>query len=197
MKKNKLSELYGKIKTPEELLLFMQNNIKYGYLAKSGKVYHFDDILLNRDWYDNYVLESKEDILNTEFGNCFDQVELERSWFLEQDFEVKTIFIMVLLDYKNEYPTHSYLVYRDKEDGKWCYFENADFYNRGIHKFDNINDAIKYQYECYMKLLDSKGITFKEKDHIIANYYLKPKEHLTASEYLNYVINSKNKIIRR
>ena len=52
------------IKTPEELLDFMSNNINYGYLGKNGRVYHYDDLDFNLDWYEQYILENKDDIFN-------------------------------------------------------------------------------------------------------------------------------------
>lgn len=59
---------YQKIKTPNELLMFM-DKINYGYLSKSSKVYLNND----GDWYLEYILESTRDILTTMTGNCFDQ----------------------------------------------------------------------------------------------------------------------------
>ena len=59
---------YQKIKTPNQLLMFM-DNINYGYLSKSSKVYLNND----GDWYLEYILESTRDILTTMTGNCFDQ----------------------------------------------------------------------------------------------------------------------------
>ena len=67
---------YSLIKTPEELLEFMDNNINYGYLGKNNKVYYFGDVDFDKDWYHEYILESKDDILRTGIGNCFDQTEL-------------------------------------------------------------------------------------------------------------------------
>ena len=37
------------IKTPEDLLEFMSQNINYGYLGKSGRLYHYDDSDFNTD----------------------------------------------------------------------------------------------------------------------------------------------------
>lgn len=59
---------YQKIKTPNQLLMFM-DKINYGYLSKSSKVYLNND----GDWYLEYILESTRDILTTMTGNCFDQ----------------------------------------------------------------------------------------------------------------------------
>ena len=183
------------IKTPEELLNFMSNNINYGYLGKNGRVYHHDDSDFNIDWYEQYILESKDDILKNLYGNCWDQVEFERSWFLEKEYEIKTIYEMVKLDYDNVYPTHSFLVYRD--NNYWYWFENSDFNNRGIHKFNTFLELLDYQYKTYVEFLKTFNITNDELDKIIVTEFDKPKEHISAREYLNHVINSHQISINR
>ena len=59
---------------------------------------------------------------------------------------------MVKLDYNNNYPTHSFLIFKDK-DNSWNWFENSDFENRGIHRFNSIDELLKYQYDKYLKFL--------------------------------------------
>lgn len=177
------------IKTPEELLNFMSNKIKYGYLGKNGRVYHQEDCDLNQDWYEQYILESKENILNNLYGNCCDQVELERDWFSQNGYEIKTIYEMVKLDYENEYPTHAFLIY--KEDNHWYWFENSDINNRGIHRFNTVDELLNYQYCKYVELLKAFNITNKELEKIVVTEFDKPKEHISAEEYLNHVTNSK------
>ena len=177
------------IKTPEELLSYMSNNINYGYLGKSGRIYHYDEMDFNKNWYDEYILESKNELLKNLYGNCFDQVEFERDWFIKNRYEVKTIFEMVNLDYENEYPTHSFLAYKDKEN-RWCWFENADYDNRGIHTFYSFDDLITYQYTKYVHYLKSLNINDKEINQIIMTEYTKPKKNISAKEYLNHVINA-------
>ena len=179
----------NEIKTPEELLNFMSNNINYGYLGKNGRVYHYDDPDFNDDWEDEYILENKNDILNNLHGNCFDQVEFERDWFLSKEYEIKTLYEMVKLDYDNIYPTHSFLVYKDNDC--WYWFENSDFNNRGIHKFNSFDELLKYQYNKYIEFLKTFNITDEEIEKIIITEFDKPKEHISAEEYLNHVINSK------
>lgn len=178
------------IKTPEELLNFMSNKINYGYLGKNGRVYHSDDSDFDKDWYEEYILESKDDILKNLYGNCWDQVELERYWFLKNGYEIKTIYEMVKLDYDNIYPTHSFLVYKDND--YWCWFENADFNNRGIHKFNTLDELLNYQYKKYVDYLKTFGIKNDEIKKIIVTEFDKPKEHISACEYLKYVIDSRN-----
>ena len=177
------------MKTPEDLLKFMSNEINYGYLGKNGRIYHYDDEDFNSEWFKQYILENKNDLLETLYGNCWDQVEFERDWFLENGYEVKTIYEMVKLDYDNEYPTHSFLVYKNND--YWYWFENADFNNRGIHRFNSFDELLNYQYNRYIEFLKTFNIQSDEITKIIVTEFDKPKEHASAEEYLNHVIDSK------
>lgn len=184
-----INEIFNKINSPHELLEFMSQNINYGYLGKSGRVYHFDDSDFNEKWFNEYILESKENILKTLYGNCWDQVELERYWFKKHGYEIKTIYEMVKLNYDNNYPSHSFLIFKDK-DGFWNWFENSDYENRGIHKFDSINKLLKYQYSKYLDFLKTFNIKEDEIKEIIFAEFEEPQKNISASEYLDFVINS-------
>ena len=141
-----MKEAYQKIKTPNELLMFM-DKINYGYLSKSSKVYLNND----GDWYLEYILESTSDILTTMTGNCFDQTELERDWFTKNNYYVETYFEMVNLNYKNAYPTHSFLIY--KNNGNWYLFEHADYENKGIYEFTSKEELLIFQMNNYISLI--------------------------------------------
>ena len=134
-------------------------------------------------------MQSPKDLLKTLYGNCFDQVEFERDWFLKNGYEIKTIFEMVNLEYENNYPTHAFLVYR--ENNYWYWFENTDFNNRGIHKFNTLEELLNYQYNKYIELLKTFNIKDSEIEKIVLTEFDKPKEHLFAEEYLEHVINAK------
>ena len=134
-------------------------------------------------------------ILKTLYGTCWDQVELERYWFDKKDYEVKTIFQMVKLNYNNNYPTHSFLIFRDKNDN-WNWFENSDYENRGIHKFESIDKLLKYQYDKYLELLKTFNISDDEINKIIFTEFTKPVRNISAPDYLEFVINSKPIVIK-
>ena len=176
------------IKNPEDLLKFM-SNIEYGYLGKNGCIHYYYDDDFNLVFFEQYILENSNDVLNNLYGNCWDQVEFERDWFLKRGYEIKTVYEMVKLDYDNDYPTHSFLTY--KENGYWYWFENADFENRGIHKFNSFEELLNYQYKKYIEFLKTFNITDDEIKKIILTEFDKPKEHISAGEYFNHVINSK------
>ena len=186
-------KIYSKIKTPQELLDFM-SHIYYGYLNKEGRVYTYGDIDFDDCWYSSYVLENKEEIIENLYGNCWDQVELERDWFILHDYPIKTIFEMVDLDYENSYPTHSFLVYQDIE-GNWNWFENSDISNRGIHSFSSFEELMKFQVQKYIDLLKEYDISEEEIGKIIIYDFLKPKEGSSAKEYLDFVTSCKEIIL--
>ena len=177
------------INTPEELFEFMSRKIEYGYLGKNGRVYHVNDTDFDSDWFSQYILQGKDKVLRTLSGNCWDQVELERNWFVKKGYEIKTIYEMVCLDYENEYPTHSYLIYKD--DNKWCWFENSDYDNRGIKKFDSIDELFKYQYGKYLSLLGKYNITKEEIEKIVITEFDEPEDGISAEEYINHALSAK------
>lgn len=177
------------INTPEELLKYMSENINYGYLGKDGRVYHYDDENFNEKWHSEYVLQNKDSILKTRYGTCWDQVEFERYWFNKNNYEIKTIYEMVNVDYKNDYPTHSFLIY--KENDTWNWFENSDFNNRGIHTFNSYKELIKYQYNRYLDFLKEFNIKKEEIDKIIMTEFTEPNDNINADEYINHVLSSK------
>lgn len=180
---------YNKITSPNDLLTFMSNNINYGYLSKSGKIYQPQDKNFDKNFFNEYLLENKDDILKTCYGNCFDQVELERNWFIKNNYEIETFFECVLLDYQNIYPMHTFLIFKDK-DNSWNLFENANIDNRGIHKFSNFNELITSEHKYYINSLKSYNITEDELNKIIITKYQEPNRGLNVQDYLEHVIDS-------
>ena len=185
-----LIKKYDEIKNPSELLDFMKN-INYGYLSNKEKIYRFGDKDFGKNWYDEYLLERPTDVLNNAIGNCWDQVELERDWFLKHNYEIITIYHQVMLEYENPYPTHTFLVY--KENNKYYWFENSWDTHRGIHEFNSFDDLLEYEYKKNIILLNNFNINENEISKIKYYIFDKPKSHINASEYIKYV-TSKNEI---
>ncbi len=162
---------YNEIKTPGELLLYM-DSIEYDET----------DVI---DWkLNSSILTSKE-----KKGNCFDQVELERDWFLKHDYEFKTFFIWFSLDVENPYLMHSYLVY--KKDDKYYYFEHADSLHKGIHEFSSYLEAVEYQMKEHLKLNNRISPL---KQEVIERLYVyefgKPVDNASFDEYLDNILDN-------
>ena len=187
-----MKEEYNKINTPQELHKFM-NNIEYGYVGSNQKIYKYGDENFDKDWYKNYTLETAEDVVKNQIGNCWDQVELERDWFLSHNYEMKTYFEMVKLDYQNDYPSHTFLVYKDND--KYYWFEHADYNNSGIHEYNNLKELHEDQMNKYHETLKEYNISSEELKHIVIKEYTKPKSNISAKEFINHCLKPKKKAI--
>lgn len=141
---------YKDIKTPEQLLKYMDENIKYGFVDNDGKTYGpWDNEEFQHGCQTKWRLSSPERLIKVKYGHCWDQVELERDWFKHHNYNFKTFYIWFELPYDNHYSTHTYLVF--ERNGKYCYFEHSDFNNRGIHEFTSYEEAINYQKEKHIE----------------------------------------------
>lgn len=141
---------YEDIKKPAELLQFM-DIISYGFQDDEGKKYgSWNEEEFEKEVVTKWKLSSPERLLKVKIGHCFDQVELERDWFLKHKYNFKTYYIMFLLDEPNDYSTHTFLLY--EENNKWNLFEHSDYFNRGIHEFSSLEEALKYEINHHVEM---------------------------------------------
>lgn len=188
---------YNKVRTPKELLVFMDKYIKYGIYGTDNKIYDNWESSNNSDFQiaceTKYLLCDAERYLKYGYGTCWDQVELERDWFTKNNYEFKTIFIWFLFEKENSYLTHTYLVYKDKETNQYCYFEHADYNNRGIHSFNTYEEAIEYQKAKHIQFNEICGNVINEDvlNHLVIYEFNQPKYGCSMEEYINNIFCSK------
>ncbi len=113
---------------------------------------------------------------------------LESIWFKNNNYVFKTYFIIFELPYINNYSTHTFLVYED--NGYWYYFENADFKNRGIYKYNNINGIIKYRIREHIKDNKLKGLKKEKIKYLKVYEYKNIPYNLKFVDYINEIINN-------
>lgn len=119
-----LDQLLEKVKTPEELLDYMEKNIEYGYVGKENNhVYSSGDVNFDHDFNTEYFLQTPEQLLSSKHGVCWDQIELERFWFSKKLIDFKTYFLVFAKQAANNLPTHTFLVYKNND--KFYWFENS------------------------------------------------------------------------
>jgi len=95
---------YEEVKTPEELLKFMSENLTYGFTSPDGEIYTpEDDERYKYGVLNLWKLSSPERLVEVGHGYCFDQVELERDWFTKNGYKYRTFFIWFELEYKNPF----------------------------------------------------------------------------------------------
>ncbi|MBT4850110.1 hypothetical protein HON36_04650 [Candidatus Parcubacteria bacterium] len=135
-----------KIKTPEELLSFMNERLQYGFVGKEdGKIYSPKLEGWGEGESPEPALRSPEETLESGYGDCWGQTELERHWFMTngEEYEFKTFLLRIGagsdIDQKN--PAHTMLVY--KKDDKWYWFENTLDSHCGIHEFEDLDTLLE------------------------------------------------------
>ena len=174
------------LKSPEELLEYMNKNITYGFVGRNGKKY--SDMFSEEwnDWNEQCLVQSGEDVLKSKIGTCWDQVELERLWFEINGYYIHTFFIQYEVNRKNDYPTHTFLIY--EKDNKFYWFENAFESERGIHEFDSLDEAIENVNSRQIKYTKMNHPDASDDMNTLAVYeYSKPVSNLDVDDYLNYV----------
>ncbi len=178
---------YKDIKTPEELLDYMSSNITYGFIGKSKKRY---EGLKDKNGLKEYIIQTGEEVLKSNIGTCWDQVELERLWFDKNKYNYHTFFMWFEVGRECDYPTHTFLVY--EYNNKFYWFENAFEAQRGIHEFNTLDETLEYvklkQIEYTKK--NFKDASDKDMSCLTVYEYSKPIDHLNVNEYLNHVIKN-------
>lgn len=193
----KRKKAYNAVKSPEELLSFMNRYIKYGIYGTDNKVYDSWNPSTESDFQlacqTKYSLCDANRCLKYGYGNCWDQVELERDWFLKNNYQIKTIFIWFLFEEDNNYITHSYLVYKDKITSQYCYFEHADSQNAGIYKFNTYKELIEYQKNKHITFNAECGNLINDDilNHLVIHEFQPPKYGCNMEEYICNILNSK------
>ena len=185
--------MFQNIKTPEQLMMYLDENFEYGVIDNNGNIFRdsssdtFQEVC-EKQW----MLRSVEEILNGGIGHCYDQVEIEREWFTQNGFEVKTFWISAYQpEIENSGFSHTYLIYKAGEN--WNLFEHSDFSNKGIYTFKSINDAVKWQAEHQIDTATKYIKPVKEYITCIKEF-TKPPININMEEYLQFINNSKNYI---
>lgn len=185
---------YNDVKTPEQLLKYMNDNINYGFVDDNEKKYGpWNNQEFQENCQTKWHLSDPKRLIEVGYGHCWDQVELERDWFKTHNYNFKTFYIWFELPYDNSYSTHTYLVF--ERDKKYYYFEHSDFNNRGIYEFETYQDAIRYQKEKHIENNKQRNSI----DDEILNYlriyeYSEPTYGCTMNEFINDILKNAKEI---
>lgn len=160
------------------------DTIEYGFKDKDGNnILDTNFQKWNKAFNNFYYLQNPEELLKTKCGTCWDQVELERKLFQNNNIKVKTYFIFIVAN--DTLPTHTFLTYEN--DNKYYWFEHSWETHKGIH-----------EYKSELELLQDVEYKFKkaynfdiEKNSLYIYEYQKPKEHITSNEFYKYIETQK------
>lgn len=185
---------YEDVKTPEQLLKYMNENIRYGFIDDNEKEYGLCNIEQSqKNSKKKWKLSSPERLIKVKYGQCLDQVELERKWFEKHGYKIKTLFIWFELPYDNTYSIHAYLIFEDS--GKYYYFEHANSNNRGIYEFSTYKDAINYQRKKHIENNKQRNhVGDKELKCLYIYEYDRPVYGCTLKEFIDYILLNAKRI---
>ncbi len=156
-------------------IMLVLNNIEYGYKDKDNHLHFFID----DNFSSNYVLQSPLEVLQNKVGVCWDQVELERSLFLEKKIPFNTYFI-VHYD-GGKCPTHTFLIYKVEKFYYW--FEHSWSLFRGIHQYDSELDALK---DIRDKFIENELHNQYESMNLYIYKYDKPQYELSCLQFFKH-----------
>jgi len=185
---------YNQIKTPEDLMKFMDENIEYGVIDCNNRTITDSSsdefqIACNTTW----TLKKPFEIIESGVGHCYDQVEIERKWFVNNGYNCKTIWISAYQqNIEDSGFCHSYLVF--EKDSKWNIFEHSDFSHRGIFSFNTIDEAIRYQAHNQIEYATSCNKP-KSKYSVCIKMFDTPPDYCNMNEYLDHINNSKDYLL--
>ncbi len=171
---------FDELNTPEELFSFINKNIQYGYKGKNNnKIYYFENPEFNKDWLDEYAIQTPEMTLKNKLAVCWDYVELARYWFEKNNYIVKTIFIAFFKPKEKNYFTHTFLIYKEKS--KWIIFENSFDGIENFKEYKTVKDAIK-------DVIKAHNDYFKTNFFTKVKEYKKPKFGIDPLEFCDYCL---------
>ena len=152
-------------------------NIQYGY------IYEGKDISDDQYQFGTYYrLQSPDKLLDSKYGVCWDQVELERYLFNQAKIPCDSYFI-----YLNDHdglPSHTFMVITD--NNKYYWFEHSWYDYKGIQEYNSINDLFN---DVIDKFIDShKDIKY---DELLLYKYNKPDYNISCDEFYNYIDKQK------
>ena len=160
------------IKTPEDILKFMKENIKYGWLDINNQE-HIGNM---KDFRRLYRTSTLEEVLSHGIGTCIEQeylmhylldlLEIPNKMFCTRIYEGKDFN-----DLDAEEHMHCFVLYYI--NGKVYQIEHPNWEKVGIYEFDNEEKALKEINDYYVKMVDGKARPITEYFEVVPNISFK------------------------
>lgn len=148
--------------------------IEYGWIDKDGKKYLKH--LVKDKFITDYYLQKPEEVWEHKIGICWDQVEVEREFFVSKKIPCQSIFI-VNNDNK-KMPLHTVLVF--KANDKYGWIENT---------YESVKEKVRY-YKTITEMMEDITKEFIKENKIDENdlnifyfIYKKPNFGIGAQKF--------------
>ena len=141
------------IKNPDNLLEYMNENIRYGWLDFDNNE-HIDTMKQFRQLYRTLTIE---EIITNKLGTCIDQTNLEMLVMENLHIPYKAYCLRSYKDDKRivDPKMHCFIIYY--QDGKWYHFEHSNPDVRGIHEYDTEEQAMQAILTYYQEMDEGKS----------------------------------------
>lgn len=161
----------------EDFFKYIEANIKYGFVDKLGNK-HYTEELDKLDIDSMYVLQSPEQVLDSNCAWCWDEVELIR-WYLDKNNIPNETYYM---EYKDEdiHHTHTFCIYL--RNGKW--YEallHSETFPRANSSKEKLIERVFVEYKEWIK-----GKFGTDVARAICVKYNKPKYEISALEFQEF-----------
>lgn len=168
------------LKTIDDVLTFMKNNIRYGWLDINNKL-HIGNM---KNFRRLYRTSSIDKILEYGIDTCIDQVKLMN--YLLNRINVKNRMFATRIYEPNDFnkldeEEHMHCFVLCYIDNKVYHIEHPNWYRIGIYKYKSEKEALKNINDYYIKL--SGGVL-----RPITEFY-KIESNITFKEFNNYINN--------
>ena len=180
-------EKENKIVTINDLFLFMQKEIQYGWLDQSGNKHEgINDAK-------TFCLQSPEELMKNKLGICWDMTELVR-YFFETETDLKYETYYLFYDDNRGCPSHSIFVFYKDNKVYWFepMFQNEKCYYSGIHEYFSISNLLE---DFKIKFIESSLTQNRiPRDYDRNRFYLyrydKPNYHINGYQMREHINNS-------
>ncbi len=166
------------IRTPKDVLTFMNDNIKYGWLDINDEE-HIGNMKGFRKLYRTMTID---EILSHGMGTCIDQVYLMKV-LLDKINVPNKMFCTRIYEGKEfnnleaEEHMHCFLLYYMND--KVYQIEHPNWEKIGIYEYKTEEEAIKTINDYYVKMAEGKSRPVTE--------YFDVPEHISFKEFNNYI----------
>ncbi len=165
-------------------ILKRMDNIKYGFTDLNGNIYEPNKKNYREVFPTEYRLKRNDELLKTNYGVCWDQVELERYMLEKEGIECSSYGIVCYDD--NLDPTHTFIVVND--DKKYYWVDHAWQIYSGINEYDTLLELLQDVKEKFITMLREDNVF---SDSIFMYQYDKPRESYDCIGFYHYLENSK------
>lgn len=165
-------------------IMNVMENIEYGFRDENGEnIINIDIQKWDNEFDKFYYLQNPNELLMSKCGVCWDQVELERKLFNENNIDCKTYFIYI--SDGDMLPSHTFLTF--KNNNKYYWFEHSWGRCKGIHEYVSENDLLM---DVINKFKRDHNEVNKEA-HLYLYEYQKPESHISCNNFYKYIETQK------